>query len=86
MESLKNCPEMIPQNIGKGGRAAVPLEKQLFTKSVTRAVQIVQLITQVAAFKSPRKPQRLLPMLFQPGLMRVEKVEQPNQPKTVFCQ
>ena len=30
MESLKNCPELIPQNIGKGGRAAVPLEKQLF--------------------------------------------------------
>ncbi|XP_067056494.1 putative nuclease HARBI1 [Acropora muricata] len=29
MESLKNCPELIPQNIGKGGRAAVPLEKQL---------------------------------------------------------
>ena len=89
MESLKNCPELIPQNIGKGGRAAVPLEKQLLTKSVTRAVQIVQLITQVAAFKSPRKPQRLLPMLFQPfqpGLMRVEKVEQPNQPKTVFFQ
>ena len=29
MESLENCPELIPQNIGKGGRAAVPLEKQL---------------------------------------------------------
>ena len=29
MESLKNCPGLIPQNIGKGGRAAVPLEKQL---------------------------------------------------------
>ena len=29
MESLKNCPELIPQNIGKGGRATVPLEKQL---------------------------------------------------------
>ena len=29
MESLKNCPELIPQNIRKGGRAAVPLEKQL---------------------------------------------------------
>lgn len=28
MESLKNCPELIPQNIGKGGRAAMPLEKQ----------------------------------------------------------
>ena len=29
MESLENRPELIPQNIGKGGRAAVPLEKQL---------------------------------------------------------
>ena len=29
MESLENCPELIPQNIGKGGKAAVPLEKQL---------------------------------------------------------
>ena len=29
MESLKNCPELIPQNIGKGGRTTVPLEKQL---------------------------------------------------------
>ena len=29
MESLENGPELIPQNIGKGGRAAVPLEKQL---------------------------------------------------------
>ena len=29
MESLENCPELITQNIGKGGRAAVPLEKQL---------------------------------------------------------
>ena len=29
MESLKNCPELTPQNIDKGGRAAVPLEKQL---------------------------------------------------------
>ena len=28
-ESLEHCPELIPQNIGKGGRAAVPLEKQL---------------------------------------------------------
>ena len=29
MASLENCPEPIPQNIGKGGRAAVPLGKQL---------------------------------------------------------
>ena len=29
MESLENCPELISQNIGKRGRAAVPLEKQL---------------------------------------------------------
>ena len=29
MESLENCPELIPQNIGKGGRATVPLEKQV---------------------------------------------------------
>ena len=29
MESLETCPELIPQNIGKGGRAPVPLEKQL---------------------------------------------------------
>ena len=45
--------------------------------------------TQVAAISAREKQQRSLPMLFQPfqpRLMRVEKVEQPNLPKTVFCQ
>ena len=58
-------------------------------RSVTRAVQIAQPITQVAAFTARGKQQRSLPMLFQPfqpSLMWVEKVEQPKQPKVVFCQ
>ena len=29
IESLENCPELLPQNIGKGGGAIVPLVKQL---------------------------------------------------------
>jgi len=28
-ESLEECRELIPGNIGSGGRAAVPLEKQV---------------------------------------------------------
>ena len=50
MESLENCPEVIPQNIGKGGRAAVPLEKQLLLtlelsrKSNSFQVEIVQIV------------------------------------------
>ena len=47
------------------------------------------IITQLAASRaSENNVQRSLPMHFQPfqpSLMRVEKVEQPNQPKTVFC-
>lgn len=29
LESLENSPELIPENVGKGGRVAVSLEKQL---------------------------------------------------------
>ena len=62
-----------------------------FTGSITRAVEI-ELITQVTRkyqFFEPAKTTAAATnafSTFQPSLMRVEKVEQPNQPKTVFCQ
>ena len=30
LESLENSPELIPENVGKGGRVAVPLENNSF--------------------------------------------------------
>ena len=52
-----------------------------------RAVQIAQLITQVAAIGARENNSGRYQCFFnrfQPSLMRAEKVEQPNQPKTGF--